>query len=34
MKLAFIGSMNDEILQLTELAMDLTDCLVVHYKSS
>ncbi len=32
MKLAFIGSMNDEILQLTELAIDLTDYLMVHYR--
>ncbi|MDD6810577.1 MAG: ribosome biogenesis GTPase YlqF [Lachnospiraceae bacterium] len=32
MKLAFIGSMNDEILQLTELAIDLIDCLMLHYK--
>ena len=30
--LAFIGSMNDEILQKTELAMDLLTCLMVHYK--
>ncbi len=30
--LAFIGSMNDEILQMTELAMDLIACLMVHYK--
>lgn len=30
--LAFIGSMNDEILQMTELAMDLLTCLMVHYK--
>lgn len=30
-KLAFIGSMNDEILQLEELAMDLLNYLVVHY---
>lgn len=30
--LAFIGSMNDEILQMTELAMDLTAYLMVHYK--
>ena len=31
-KLAFIGSMNDEILQMTELAIDLLAYLVVHYK--
>ena len=31
-KLAFIGSMNDEILQMTELAIDLLACLVVHYR--
>lgn len=31
--LAFIGSMNDEILQMTELAIDLLTYLVVHYKS-
>lgn len=31
-KLAFIGSMNDEIMQMTELAIDLTACLVVHYR--
>lgn len=31
-KLAFIGSMNDEIIQMTELAMDLIAYLVVHYK--
>lgn len=30
--LAFIGSMNDEILQKTELAVDLLACLMVHYK--
>ncbi|MBD5445438.1 MAG: ribosome biogenesis GTPase YlqF [Lachnospiraceae bacterium] len=31
-KLAYIGSMNDEILQLEELAIDLLTYLVVHYK--
>ena len=30
--LAFIGSMNDEILQMTELAMDLTEYLLQHYQ--
>lgn len=30
--LAFIGSMNDEILQMSELAIDLLTCLMVHYK--
>ena len=30
--LAFIGSMNDEILQKTELAIDLIGCLMLHYK--
>ncbi|MCM1252343.1 MAG: ribosome biogenesis GTPase YlqF [Clostridium sp.] len=30
--LAFIGSMNDEILQITELAMDLLTYLMLHYK--
>lgn len=30
--LAYIGSMNDEILQKTELAMDLLACLMIHYK--
>lgn len=30
--LAFIGSMNDEILQMTELVIDLLTCLMVHYK--
>jgi len=30
--LAFIGSMNDEILQKTELAMDLIGCLMINYK--
>ena len=30
--LAFIGSMNDEILQMTELAMDLIAYLMIHYK--
>lgn len=30
--LAFIGSMNDEILQMTELAMDLLTYLMVNYK--
>lgn len=33
-KLAFIGSMNDEILQMTELAIDLLDFLVVYYKQA
>ena len=31
--LAFIGSMNDEILQMTELAMDLTEYLLQHYQT-
>lgn len=31
-KLAFIGSMNDEILQMTELAIDLLDFLMIYYK--
>ncbi|MCH5253623.1 MAG: ribosome biogenesis GTPase YlqF [Lachnospiraceae bacterium] len=31
-KLAFIGSMNDEILQMTELAIDLIDFLMIYYK--
>ncbi len=31
-KLAYIGSMNDEILQMTELAMDLTAYLLEHYR--
>ena len=31
--LAFIGSMNDEILQMTELAMDLTAYLLKHYQT-
>lgn len=31
--LAFIGSMNDEILQMTELAMDLTEYLLKHYQT-
>lgn len=30
--LAFIGSMNDEIVQMTELAIDLITYLVVHYR--
>ncbi len=30
--LALIGSMNDEILQMTELAIDLLTCLMIHYK--
>lgn len=30
--LAFIGSMNDEILQKTELAIDLLTCLMVNYR--
>lgn len=30
--LAFIGSMNDEILQKTELTMDLIGCLMINYK--
>lgn len=33
-KLALIGSMNDEILQMTELAIDLIAYLVVHYKKA
>ncbi|MCM1088172.1 MAG: ribosome biogenesis GTPase YlqF [Muribaculaceae bacterium] len=33
-KLALIGSMNDEILQMTELAIDLAAYLVVHYKKA
>ncbi|MCM1143368.1 MAG: ribosome biogenesis GTPase YlqF [Blautia sp.] len=33
-KLALIGSMNDEILQMTELAIDLITYLVVHYKKA
>ena len=32
-KLAFIGSMNDEILQMTELAMELADYLMKYYRS-
>ncbi len=32
-KLAYIGSMNDEILQMTELAMDLTAYLLNHYRT-
>lgn len=32
-KLAFIGSMNDEILQMTELAMELADYLMNYYRS-
>lgn len=31
-KLAFIGSMNDEIIQMTELAIDLLGYLVVNYR--
>ena len=31
-KLAYIGSMNDDILQIEELAMDLLAYLVIHYK--
>ncbi len=31
-KLAFIGSMNDEILQMTELAMELADYLMKYYR--
>ena len=31
-KLAYIGSMNDEILQMEELAIDLLAYLVIHYK--
>lgn len=31
--LAFIGSMNDEILQMTELAMDLTEYLLKYYRA-
>ena len=31
--LAYIGSMNDEILQMTELAMDLTEYLLQHYQT-
>lgn len=31
--LAFIGSMNDEILQMTELAMDLIEYLLQHYQT-
>ena len=31
--LAMIGSMNDEILQMTELAMDLTEYLLQHYQT-
>ena len=30
--LAYIGSMNDEILQKTELTIDLLTCLMIHYK--
>ncbi|MCM1262501.1 MAG: ribosome biogenesis GTPase YlqF [Butyrivibrio sp.] len=33
-KLAFIGSMNDEIIQMTELAIDLLAYLVVHYRKA
>lgn len=33
-KLAYIGSMNDEILQIEELAMDLLAYLVIHYKEA
>lgn len=32
-KLAYIGSMNDEILQMTELAMDLIEYLLNHYRA-
>ncbi len=32
--LAFIGSMNDEILQMTELAADLISFLLTHYKEA
>ncbi len=33
-KLAYIGSINDEILQMEELAIDLLGYLVIHYKSN
>lgn len=33
-KLAFIGSMNDEILQMSELAMDLIAYLLCHYREA
>lgn len=32
--LAFIGSMNDEILQMTQLAVDLLSYLLVHYREA
>lgn len=34
MRLAMIGSMNDEILQMTELATQLLDYLLVHYRQA